>query len=165
MKPFLVWSSFPFQLHWASRSLVTTRPRWPICVINSVVNNKLLCCTLPPTQHQFLEKLTSFIHFPDYVYWFPWVVRGTVWLKCFAKDHNAFTGRALTTWWTHPPLLRVQCISEEVYTFPNDGFVVSTKPWRRRSQILNGKPKLFTLFLEMRWPCGSYSPLNAMFSH
>ena len=40
---------------------------------------------------------------------------------------------------------------------------MSTKPWRRRSQILNGKPKLFTLFLEMRWSCGSYSPLNAMF--
>ena len=68
----------------------------------------------------------------------------------------------MTTWWTYPPLLRVQCVLEDVYTFPNDGFVVSTKPWRRLSQILNGKRKLFTLFLKIRWLCCSYSLLNAM---
>ena len=46
----------------------------------------------PPRQHQsFFRNLPPFIRFPDYVCWFPRVARGTVWIKCFAKDHNALT--------------------------------------------------------------------------
>ena len=61
------------------------------------LSTKLLTSNYPvmaprPRQHQsFFRNLPPFIRFPDFVCWFPRVARGTVWIKCFAKDHNALT--------------------------------------------------------------------------